>query len=531
LARALLKPCLDMLPQSKENSEKRLRAVGRYRLTRAIASGGMATVYHALVEGLGGFSREFAVKICDPVLARDAEFAAMFLEEARLSARVHHPNVVATHDVGHDGSLYLVMDFVHGCRLSALLAALAKTPGRTAQVPLSIAARILLDVLAGIDAAHAARDGDGRCLGIVHRDVSPQNVLVGFDGIVRVSDFGIARAASHAAHTRRGVVKGKPGYMAPEQVTGDPVSRATDLFAVGVLAWEMLAGGRLFSVRDPFEFLGRILREDPAPPSTHRREVSPALDRAILRALRREPSERYPSAEHFARALASTLPPPATREELAEFVRRALEGSVSIPPEDSAATDRVELLDEVDEGDDGTDAVLFARADHDGMEGPVDDEPTRVASAAVRPASAPWATIAPSLAPPAHVAPAPSVPARTAADPWSPDAFFAESMRDDAPPSSVDDASAGRRRTIVAVLAWAVFCLGMFGVSFGAVAFLMTRGAEANVRPQAPVVAPPLTPRVDATALPAARVETTAPAQDAHRARPTRRARRGSGRR
>ncbi|MBL8678129.1 MAG: serine/threonine protein kinase [Myxococcales bacterium] len=450
-----------MIPQSPENSEQQLGSVGRYRLTRAIASGGMATVYHALAEGIGGFTREFAVKVCDPVLARDGEFARMFLEEARLSARIHHPNVVATHDVGQDRSLYLVMDFVRGCRLSALMAALARAPGGAEQVPLNIVARILLDVLAGLEAAHSARDSDGTCLGIVHRDVSPQNVLVGFDGMVRVSDFGIARAASCAIHTRRGVVKGKVGYMAPEQVTGDPISRATDIFAVGIVAWELLTGGRLFAVKTPFEFMGRVLKDEIPLPSRFRPEVPQALDLVVRRALHKQSRERYQDAPSLARALLGALPPPATREELAGFMQWVLARAAGVRSTESAGTAMIEPMAHAD----ADDVATVPNAEF--------DESLR--------------TTPEALALPAGVAHEPAVVAR----PSSPPLSNAHAHADESARSELSSMGSARSRSIssmvATVLGWVGFCVGTVGASFALVVFLLTRGAEANTQ-RRPVV-------------------------------------------
>jgi serine/threonine protein kinase len=458
-----------MIPQSHENAEPQLRTVGRYRLTRAIASGGMATVYHALAGGIGGFTREFAVKVCDPVLARDAEFARMFLEEARLSARVNHPNVVATHDVGHDGSLYLVMDYVRGCRLSALLAALARAPGGGEQVPLNIVARILLDMLAGIEAAHSAKDNDGRCLGIVHRDVSPQNILVGFDGIVRVSDFGIARAASHAVHTRRGVVKGKVGYMAPEQVTGDPISRATDIFAVGIVAWELLTGGRLFAVKTPFEFMGRVLKDQIPAPSRFRPELSSSLDRVVLRALHRQSSERFQSAQSLAKSLAVALPAPATREELAAFMQWVLSRAAGVSSAESAGTAMIEPMAHADV--DSVATVPDAEFESDGATTPESLSPLAVS---------PPRSVAPAVPPP--------VLSRASLPPAS------EGHVDfDASRSAVDEPRTHVRferftSLLVSVLGWGGFAVGTVGVSFAVVVSLLTHGAEANSRGRSPVI-------------------------------------------
>src|ERR1700722_14969633 len=218
---------------------------GRYALYAEIASGGMATVHLGRLMGTGGFSRTVAIKRLLPQLARDPDFVAMFMDEARVAARIRHPNVVPTLDVlAADGQLLLVMEYVHGESLGRLLRTLRAERKR---VPPAIASAILCGALHGLTAAPEAKSsGEGEPLGIVHRDVSPQNVLVGVDGVARVLDFGIAKAAGRTQTTREGNVKGKFAYMAPEQMNGEAVGRATDVYAAAVCLWETLTGERLF---------------------------------------------------------------------------------------------------------------------------------------------------------------------------------------------------------------------------------------------------------------------------------------------
>ena len=210
------------------------RRVGRYELIVEIASGGMAAVYLARARGASGFERLVAAKIPHPHLRKDEEFAAMFLDEARLAAKIHHPNVVPVLDFGEAGALYLVMDYVEGHHLAGLIRAAGKKGER---LPPSITLRILVDALTGLHAAHELKDNAGAPLHIVHRDTSPQNVLIGVDGIARITDFGIARADARATITRDGQVKGKLSYIAPEQ------SRATrSLVARTCSAWACCCG-------------------------------------------------------------------------------------------------------------------------------------------------------------------------------------------------------------------------------------------------------------------------------------------------
>src|SRR4051812_48938415 len=202
--------------------------IGRYMLDRPIGSGGMATVHLGRLLGPAGFSRTVAIKRLHPQFAKDPEFVTMFLDEARLAARVRHPNVVSTLDVvALDEELFLVMDYVPGETLSRLARELR---ARGESVPPAIAISILSGVLFGLHAAHDARSESGEVLGIVHRDVSPQNILVGEDGVARVLDFGVAKAAGRASQTEAGLVKGKLAYMSPEQLRGEAIDRRTDVY-------------------------------------------------------------------------------------------------------------------------------------------------------------------------------------------------------------------------------------------------------------------------------------------------------------
>src|SRR5215472_12533797 len=211
------------------------RVIGRYALYDELAAGGMATVHFGRLLGHAGFSRTVAIKKLYPQYAKDPEFVSMFLDEARLAARVRHPNVVTTLDVvSTAGELLLVLEYVHGESLSRLLRATAEAG---ALVPWRIAAAIVSGVLHGLHAAHEAKSERGEPLDLVHRDVSPQNVTVGVDGVARVLDFGIAKAVGRLTHTRGGLVKGKYSYMAPEQVQGI-VTRRSDVFSAAILLWE-----------------------------------------------------------------------------------------------------------------------------------------------------------------------------------------------------------------------------------------------------------------------------------------------------
>lgn len=277
-----------------------LRA-GRYEISGLIASGGMAKVHLGHAVGVGGFERRVAIKTMHAHLAEQADFVAMFLDEARVSARIHHPNVVATLDVQQDAEgIFLVMEYVDGFALHTILAA-SRDEGRT--LPLGLTLRIFLDVLAGLHAAHELTDASGAPLEVVHRDVSPHNVLVGADGAARLTDFGIARAATRLAMTHEGHLKGKLRYMAPEQLGGRTVDRRADVYAAGAVLWEMLAGVGLVRGEDEGACLLEIGRADKESPRAHEPEVPEPIAAACLRALRLDPEERYPTAAAFAEAL------------------------------------------------------------------------------------------------------------------------------------------------------------------------------------------------------------------------------------
>jgi serine/threonine-protein kinase len=274
---------------------------GRYEVIAAIASGGMATVYLGRALGAAGFQRLVAIKCLHPHVAADEEFVTMFMDEARLAARIRHPNVVPTLDLsnGEDG-LFLVMEYVEGDGLLSLLRNAVRTQTR---MPVPVALRIALDTLQGLHAAHELTGDRGEPLRLVHRDISPHNILVGVDGIARITDFGIARAEERLGVTRDGQVKGKLAYMAPEQTSGNPVDRRADLFSTGVVLWECLAGKRLFQGQND----GEVLRNLLVNPIPRLRDVSPdlpaALDEVCARALSRDPDERFATAAQFADAL------------------------------------------------------------------------------------------------------------------------------------------------------------------------------------------------------------------------------------
>jgi hypothetical protein len=293
--------------------------VGRYVLYGAIASGGMATVHFGRLVGPAGFARPVAIKRLHAQFARDPEFVKMFLDEARLAARVSHPNVVQTLDlVEATDEVFLVMDYVRGLALASL-ARTVRAAG--ARIPPPIAVGIIVGVLEGLHAAHEAKDDMGERLDLVHRDVSPQNVLVGTDGVARLLDFGVAKASGRVQSTRDGQVKGKIAYMAPEQVQGQPLTRRTDIFAASVVLWEVLTGRRLFFGDSDADSLRRVLNDEVRTPSSFVPELPQALDRVVMRGLERDASKRYATAHEMAVDLGTCLPA-AQAAVIGEWVER-----------------------------------------------------------------------------------------------------------------------------------------------------------------------------------------------------------------
>ena len=299
------------------------RIVGAYELILPIASGGMGTVYLARKRGPGGFEKEVALKLTHAFLRDQTDFAAQLIEEAKIASRIVHPNVVQVLDVEDDvDGVFLVMQYVEGDTLGGLM---QHAFDRRQRVPVDIAMRVLCDALTGLHAAHELRDADGHSLRIVHRDFTPQNILVGSDGLSRLTDFGVAKAATRAGGTRTGVVKGKTAYMSPEQVRALPLDRRCDVWSAGVLAWELFAGRRLREIgSDPAALLLRIATEPVDRLSTVRSDIPPAVDETVAWALAHQRERRCPTAEQFRDRLLAAWGErgaPASASEVAEHVR------------------------------------------------------------------------------------------------------------------------------------------------------------------------------------------------------------------
>jgi len=323
---------------------------GRYEILFAIASGGMAQVYAARLAGEGGFERLVAIKRMLPDLTEDDAFVQMFLDEGRIAATIDSPNVVSTLDLarGGDGEPYLVLELVVGASLVQLMRGAARA---ATAIPIDVVVEIIAQSAGGLHDAHEAKNAQGAHLEIVHRDISPQNILVDVRGRARITDFGIARAVERATRTDTGQVKGKYSYFAPEQLTAKSYDRRIDVWALGVVAWELLAGRRLFGGRSTPETLDAVVGE--AIPRLHelREGVPEPLSRVIARALERDPAARWTTAQAFQRALREAHPG-ADVETVAAFVRaragesvgrleaeiRAASGDSSVFPAPAPAT-------------------------------------------------------------------------------------------------------------------------------------------------------------------------------------------------
>jgi eukaryotic-like serine/threonine-protein kinase len=277
------------------------RWLDRYELICEIASGGMATVFLARLRGAGGFQRLVAIKLLHPDLASDPKFVDMFLAEARIAAQIHHAHVVPIVEIGSsDRGYYLVMEYIEGVTLAQLnqRVAMSELP-----VPRRIALRVVLDALAGLHAAHELTDETGKPLGLVHRDCSPQNIIIGVDGAARLMDFGVARATTRLSNTQTGTLKGKVAYMAPEQIKQGRLDRRADLFAMGVILWECLAGRTLFRAESKIDIILDALNAPVPRLSEVTAGVPPELEAVCVKALSRVREERFNTAVEMAEAI------------------------------------------------------------------------------------------------------------------------------------------------------------------------------------------------------------------------------------
>jgi len=312
---------------------------GKYVLYERIGRGGMADVFKARMEGPEGFERTFVVKRILPHLSDDPAFVRMFVEEAKLSARLNHPNVVQIFELGNvDGEYFISMEYVQGHDLSETMRAIWRGGGPPRPEMVAYVGR---EMCRGLAYAHSLRDERGQLLGMIHRDVSPSNVMLSFEGAVKLLDFGIAKALGEAPETTKsGTLKGKYAYMAPEQTEGDVVDRRIDIFAVGIVLHEVLTGRRLFKGANDIQTVEKVRRCDVRPPSLFNPLVTPALDAIVLKALARNREHRYRTADELAEALDDIVHEARyTPGHLAAQVRelfaedpRAIAGSTILPP-------------------------------------------------------------------------------------------------------------------------------------------------------------------------------------------------------
>jgi serine/threonine-protein kinase len=343
--------------------------LGRYELLLPIAAGGMAMVWAARLRGTRGFQKIVAVKTMLPKLSEDDAFEKMFLDEASLASKVRHPNAVEILDLGEqDGVLFLAMEWIDGVPLNTLM----KVAKRSGGVPPTVAIRIVMQACAGLHAAHELTDGKGKLIGLVHRDISPQNVLVTYDGVAKVVDFGVAKATALGdGATQAGQLKGKVSYMAPEQVRGEPIDRRADVFAMGIVLYALTTGKHPFRKESEGATLFAITApEAVVAPRKFMPDYPEALQEVVLKALEKDRTVRYQSASELLRALDKALPPAArgSDEEVGGFVQ-SLFGEQRRKSQEALA----EALDRADKhqlsksGTKFTDATLSGQSGVSGM--------------------------------------------------------------------------------------------------------------------------------------------------------------------
>ncbi|HWE26747.1 MAG TPA: serine/threonine-protein kinase, partial [Polyangia bacterium] len=313
---------------------------GKYLLVERLAQGGMAEVFRAVYQGAHGFEKQVAVKRILPVFDGARDFVAMFVDEARIASSLTHVNIVQVSDFGElDGTYYLAMELVDGVDLGRLREAASR---RGLRIPAPIVAYVVAEAARGLAYAHDKRGPDGASLGIVHRDVSPQNVLVSYSGEVKIADFGIAKATGKLHKTESGAVMGKIRYMSPEQINGEPLDGRSDVFALGVIFWELCVGAPLWNGDNPGAVSDQVKNAKVEPPSRRGRDLPGEIDRIALKALERQRDARYGRAADLARELSAWLSqaaPSLTREDVGAFVAEVIPreaGSESPPPADES---------------------------------------------------------------------------------------------------------------------------------------------------------------------------------------------------
>ncbi|GAB5541814.1 MAG: hypothetical protein SangKO_015740 [Sandaracinaceae bacterium] len=325
---------------------------GPYELKWEIGAGGMATVHAASLPGPGGFEKIVCIKRIRPEMTETEGFVDSFVNEAKLAAVITHPNVVQVSDLGvASGTYYIAMEYVAGVDVLTLLQAAGE---RGVLLPVVASTYVARELCEGLDAAHRQGDMSGRPLGIVHRDVSPQNVLVSYEGQVKITDFGVAKSKMKVMTTMPGLIKGKANYMSPEQARGEPVDARTDIFAAGILLHEMLSGEPFYKVSDPARLIARARKKQPVPPlSKFRQDVPPPLEAVVQQALQHDPVDRFPTAAEMSYALTEVLNEgggtygATDLSTLVEWLLDDAEEAPSEPIELDSAPTRVATADEI----------------------------------------------------------------------------------------------------------------------------------------------------------------------------------------
>src|SRR5450432_3580966 len=315
---------------------------GKYYLLERINVGGMAEVFKAKTFGVEGFERLLAVKRILPNIAEDEEFITMFIDEAKIAVQLQHANIAQIFDLGKvDESFFIALEYVHGRDLRSIF---DRMRSRGEAVPIAMACYMVMQVCEGLDYAHNKRDGQGRELHLVHRDISPQNVLVGFEGEIKLIDFGIAKAAGKASKTQAGILKGKFGYMSPEQVRGLPIDRRSDIFSVGIVLYELLTNERLFVGESDFSTLEKVRNVEIMPPSSYNKKIPSELERIVLKVLAKDPEDRYQNAIDLHDDLQAFLHKIGefySRKDLAAWMKKMFAVEIE---EDSAKLEQYRLL-------------------------------------------------------------------------------------------------------------------------------------------------------------------------------------------
>jgi serine/threonine protein kinase len=343
---------------------------GKYYLLERINVGGMAEVFKAKTVGVEGFERIVALKRILPSIAEDEEFITMFIDEAKIAVQLQHANIAQIFDLGKvDDSYFIALEFVNGKDLRSIFDELRR---RGERMPMAAVCYFTMQLCEGLDYAHNKRDAQGRELNLVHRDVSPQNVLLGYEGEVKLIDFGIAKAAGKASKTQAGILKGKFGYMSPEQVRGLPIDRRSDIFALGIVLYEMLTGERLFIGESDFSTLEKVRNVEIARPSSFNAEIPEKLERIVLKALEKNVEDRYQNAIDLhddLQLFMHSVGQFASRKDLAAWMKRSFAGQNGEGTGSSADFEEVAEIEELEASTSSTHAELSGPATVSGKGG------------------------------------------------------------------------------------------------------------------------------------------------------------------